>query len=277
MHFFLTMYSRRSFLHLSGTALAAAAFPLQSFACLAASPRARQLSVQLYSIRDDMAKDPAGAVRALAQMGYTAVEGYGQQEGKMFGMSIVDFSKLLKDNGLKMPSSHFNLKLQDWDEQKKDLRDDLKSRIDLAAASGQHYLVNPWMESKDRDSIQQWIPLLNAAATYVHKAGMRFGYHNHDFEFTKKGPDNRLLIEWLLHEVDPAHMTMEMDLYWVCYAGHNPLDWFRLYPGRWELCHVKDMAKTERRETVEVGDGSLDFAAIFKQSQQAGLRQYVIE
>lgn len=270
------MISRRTFLQNAGLALASTALPLDALQHLLPPPR-RQPALQLYSIRDDMAKDAAASVQAVAQMGYKSVEGYGQQNGKMFGMSMVDFSKLLKDNGLTMPSSHFNLKLEDWDDQKKDLRDEVKIKIDLAATTGQHYLINPWMESNQRDSITKWIPLLNAAGAYVRRAGMQFGYHNHDFEFTKRGPDNRLLIEWLLHEVDPNLMAMEMDLYWVQYAGYNPPDWFALYPGRWELFHVKDMAKTEKRETIEVGDGSVDFAGIFKQSKLAGVKHYIIE
>ncbi|HNM26879.1 MAG TPA: sugar phosphate isomerase/epimerase, partial [Saprospiraceae bacterium] len=82
---------------------------------------------------------------------------------------------------------------------------------------------------------------------------------------------------WLLQEVDPALMTMELDLYWAVYAGQKPADLFHKYPGRFRLCHVKDMAKTPQRQTVEVGDGSIDFAAIFKDSKLAGLQYYVIE
>ena len=92
-----------------------------------------------------------------------------------------------------------------------------------------------------------------------------------------KGPDGRLMNEWLLQEIDPKVMSMEMDIYWVCFAGYNPRDWFRHYPGRWELCHAKDMAKTEKRETVEVGDGSIDFASIFKQGKLAGLQYHIVE
>ena len=126
----------------------------------------------------------------------------------------------------------------------------------------------------------QPIPNFNQVGTV---SGLRpIGYANsafsgHNFEFEKRGPDNRLLIEWLLHEVDPKVMTMEMDIYWVKFANNNPLDWFRLYPGRWELCHAKDLANTEKRESIEVGDGTIDFNEIFRQSKLAGLKYYIIE
>ena len=97
------------------------------------------------------------------------------------------------------------------------------------------------------------------------------------FHAGQRGPDGRLLIEWLLHETDPKLVAMEMDMYWVAFAKNNPIDWFKLYPGRWELCHVKDMAATEKRETIEVGDGTIDFSSIFKLSATAGLKYYIIE
>jgi len=241
-------------------------------------PPVRHLGIQLWSVRDDMNKDAAGTVKALSKMGYREVEGFGYSEGKMFGMPLKDFSNLLKDNGISMPSSHcaFTLK-SSWDDSQKSLADAAKKAIDDAASVGQKYIVNPWMGEEERPKIDQLVKVFGAAGEYARKAGIRFGYHNHAFEFEKKGPDNRLLIEWLLHEVDPKVMAMEMDIYWVAFANHNPLDWFKLYPGRWELCHAKDMAKTEKRESIEVGDGSVDFNTIFKQSKLAGLQYYIIE
>ena len=271
------MQSRRTFLQISALSVAGTALSTDSLSFLAPPPSVRHLGVQLYSVREVLNKDPAGTLQALAKMGYREVEGFGEQAGKIGGVSLPDFSKMLKDSGLSMPSSHFNLKLADWDDSKNTLTDATKKALDAAAATGQKYIVNPWMDVSERGEIVKLIKLFNAAGEYINKAGLRFAYHNHEFEYVKKGPDNRLLIEWLLHEIDPKVMAMEMDLYWVCFAGYNPLDWFRLYPGRWELCHAKDMAKTEKRETVEVGDGSIDFASIFKQGKLAGLQYHIVE
>lgn len=270
-------FSRRQFLKntslaLAGTTLAADALPSSLF-----SPPVAHLGVQLWSIREDMNKDATGTVKALAKMGYREVEGFGYAEGKMFGMPIADFSKLLKDNGISMPSNHMMFTSKAYDFTAKALTDAAKKTIDDAASIGQKYVVCPYMADEDRGRIADMVTVFKAAGEYAKKAGVRFGYHNHNFEFEKRGPDNRLIIEWLLHEVDPKLMAMEMDIYWVSFAKNNPLDWFKMYPGRWELCHAKDMAKTEKRESIEVGDGSIDFNTIFKQSQKAGLKYYIIE
>ena len=270
--------SRRHFLKNSSLALAGTA--LSADRLLSRDSflfPAKHLGLQLWSVREDMGKDAAGTVKALAGTGYREVEGFGYNEGKMFGMPIADFSKLLKDNGISMPTSHCPFTLKSYDESKKSLTDAAKKAIDDAASIGQRYIVNPWMDEKERPMIDKLVKVYQAAGEYARKAGIRFGYHNHNFEYETHAADNRLLIEWLLHETDPKHVAMEMDIYWVCYAKNNPLDWFKLYPGRWELCHVKDMANSEKRETIEVGDGTIDFPAIFRQSALAGLQYYIIE
>ena len=267
--------SRREFLQTSSLALAGTAFLPKTIQRLVKP--VQHLGVQLYSVRADMAKDPAATLKTIAEMGYSEVEGYGYADGKIFGMPIAEYIKVLINNGLSMPSSHCGFTLSDYDEAKKDLSDRAKRAIDDAAKMGQQYIIYPWVPEKERTEVPKIVQLAAAGAAYAQKAGIRFGYHNHDFEYIQRGPDGRLLIEWLLHEIDPKLLAMEMDLYWVCYARHNPLDWFRLYPGRWQLCHAKDLAATEKRETIEFGDGTINFSGIFQQSQLAGLQYYIIE
>lgn len=266
---------RREFLKSAALAFAGTSILPGTFLDLAQP--VRHLGVQLYSVRDSMAKDPIGTLKAIAEMGYKEVEAFGYTDGKMFGMSISEYLKVLKGNGLSMPSSHCNFSLSDYDEGKKSLSDRAKRAIDDAVVMGQKYIIYPWVEQNERTEVERIVKLAAAGAAYAQAAGIRFGYHNHDFEYIQRGPDGRLLIEWLLHEIDPKILAMEMDIYWVCYARHNPLDWFRLYPGRWELCHAKDLAATEKRETIEFGDGTIDFPGIFRQSQLAGLQHYIIE
>ncbi len=266
---------RREFLKSAALAFAGTSILPGTFLDLAQP--VRHLGVQLYSVRDSMAKDPIGTLKAIAEMGYKEVEAFGYSDGKMFGMSISEYLKVLKGNGLSMPSSHCNFSLSDYDEGKKSLSDRAKRAIDDAVVMGQKYIIYPWVEQNERTEVERIVKLAAAGAAYAQAAGIRFGYHNHDFEYIQRGPDGRLLIEWLLHEIDPKILAMEMDIYWVCYAHHNPLDWFRLYPGRWELCHAKDLAATEKRETIEFGDGTIDFPGIFRQSQLAGLQHYIIE
>jgi sugar phosphate isomerase/epimerase len=270
----MSNHSRRTFLQNTSLALAGTALSAERWI---EKKSVAHLGVQLYSIRDDMAKDPTGTLAKVAQMGYREVEGFGYADGKMFGMPIAEYTKALKANGLTMPSSHRNFTLEEYDEAKKDITDSAKRAIDDAVKMGQRYIILPWWKAEERPFLEKIVKIAAAASRYAATAGIRCGYHNHDFEFTQRGPDGRLFIEWLLHEVDPSNFAFEMDIYWVCYARHNPLDWFRLYPGRWELCHAKDLAATEKRETIEFGDGTIDFPGIFRKSQQAGLRHYVIE
>jgi sugar phosphate isomerase/epimerase len=240
-------------------------------------PVPAHIGVQLWSVRDDMKKDAKGTIEALAKFGYREVEAFGFDAGSLFGMPYKEFKTLLRNNGIAMPSTHSMFTLKNWDDAKGDLTDATKKIIDDAAATGLKYIVAPYMIDEDRKQIDKVVKMFNAAGAYAKKAGVRFGYHNHDFEFTNRGADNRLIMEWILHETDPKLVTLELDLYWVAKAGYNAKDWFKQYPGRWELCHAKDMAKTDKKETVEVGDGSIDFKEIFRQSAQAGLQYYIVE
>jgi len=267
--------SRRNFLKTS--ALATAGVALAAHRPFGYTPPPTHIGVQLWSVREDMKKDPAGTLAAVAKMGYREVEPFGYDSGTLFGLSYQDFGKLLKDNGLTMPSTHSSVTLKNYKEAAGDITDETKKWVDAAAGLGLKYLINPYIPDTERAEIAKLVKMYQAMGRYCKKAGLKFGYHNHDFEFEKRGPDGRLLIEWLLHEVDPALMTMEMDIYWVHHAKYNPLDWFRLYPGRWELCHAKDQADSDKGESIEVGDGVIDFKKIFQQSQQAGLQYYVVE
>lgn len=268
---------RRRFLHLSALTTASAAFSALPAGSTFLPQPVVHIGVQLWSVREAMLKDAAATVQNLAKTGYREVEAYGYENGKIFGLTLPDFMKLLEDNGITMPSIHKTMTLSHYNATTKDITDSLKKDIDDLAARQVRYVVCPYIEEKERGSIEQLIGLYRAAADYCTKAGVHFAYHNHDFEYSRRGPDGRLLIEWLLHELDPAKVTMEMDFYWVTFAGYNPIDWFKAYPGRWALCHLKDMARTEKRETIEVGDGFIDFASILKWSKKAGLRYHFIE
>jgi sugar phosphate isomerase/epimerase len=268
------MLNRRTFL--KNAAVTAAAAPFISTEEIL-NPVPRHIGLQLWSVRDDMKKDPKATIEAVAKMGYREVEPFGFNDGKLFGLSYDEFSKLLKDNGLTMPSTHSMMTSKNYDAGKNDIDDDTKKVIDNGAKYGLKYLIVPYMADEDRKKMDTMVKLYGAAGKYAKKAGVRLAYHNHDFEYNTKAPDGRRIIEWLLHETDPSELAMQMDIYWVSFANNNPLDWFKLYPGRWELCHAKDVAKTEKRESVEVGDGSVDFKGIFKQSAQAGLKHYVVE
>lgn len=268
-------FSRRRFLRTS--LFAAAGASLSSSRPFIPAPVPQHIGLQLYSVRDDMARDPAGTLAAIGKMGYREVEAFNYNDGKLFGLPYADFSKLLKDNNLTMPSTHSAFGLSDYNARTGAISDATKKWVDAAAGLGLKYLICPWMREEDRQHIAGLVKAFQAMGQYCRKAGLRFGYHNHGFEFEQHGPDNRLLMEWILHEVDPTLLALQMDIYWVNFAKRNPLDWIRLYPGRWELCHVKDLADTANRETVEVGAGVIPFKTIFQKSQVAGFQYFIVE
>jgi sugar phosphate isomerase/epimerase len=272
----MNINTRRDFLKQTGVLMAGSSLAMNSLLDFSTRANVKHLGVQLWSVRDDMNKDPKATIEGLAKMGYKEVEGFGYDvaTNKIFGIDFNEYLRILKANGISMPSCHMMVTGEDF---KGDvLSDNAKKMIDAAAESSQKYVVCPYMRDEDRANPALMVKTFDAAGRHARKAGIRFAYHNHNFEFTKM-EDGRLMYEWLLQEVDPKNMGMEMDIYWVNFANHNPLDWFRLYPGRFELCHVKDMSNNEKRESIEVGDGVIDFNGIFKERLAAGFRYYIIE
>lgn len=233
------------------------------------------LGIQLYSVRDDMKTDPKGTLKKLASFGFKEVEGAGYNDGKFYGFTPKEFKTILADNGLTMPSGHTGF-TSDY-MTANGVNDKWKKIVADAAEVGQKFVISPWMADKDRtpDGLKKLCEGFNQAGTYGKSMGVAFGYHNHDFEFKKSGDE--VIYETLLKNTDPKLVTMEIDLYWVVYAGSDPLDWFKKHPGRFELYHVKDLAKTAKRETVEVGEGTINFAEIFKYDKLAGAKYHIIE
>ena len=270
------MTSRRNFLA-SAALLSAGVLVSPS---LLAAPKRRYIGLQLYTVRDAMAKDPAGTLAQLAKIGYNSVEGAtytGSQ--KFYGMSAKEFAALLKRNGMIMPSSHYRLgeeqmkgaavpgtMLHDWDR-----------AVDDAAAAGVKYMVCAYLSEPERGTLDHYkyvADQLNKAGERCQKAGLQLCYHNHDFEF--QAQDGQLPYDLLL-ATDKKLVKMELDLYWVSKAGKDPLDLFKQHPGRFPLWHVKDMDKTPKQFFTEVGNGSIDFKKIFAQAQLAGLQYFFVE
>ena len=220
-----------------------------------------RIGVQLYSVRYLMEQDFAGTLQAVADAGYDEVEFAGY-----FDHRPAEVRALLEEVGLAAPASHVSIDA---------LRTDLAGAIATAAAVGHRYLVCPWIAEEERTlaGYQGIAALFNEVGGACRDAGMRFGYHNHAFEFETVA--GRVPMELLIEETDPELVDIELDLFWIGKGGEDPLQYFERYPGRFSLCHVKDM--TADGEMVDVGSGQIDFAAIFAQSEQAGLKHYFVE
>ncbi|QPH39077.1 sugar phosphate isomerase/epimerase family protein [Pedobacter endophyticus] len=264
------MNSRRTFLKQAGLA-ASATLLIPSFAFNKAN---KNVGLQLYTLRDLLPKDVNGVIEKVAGAGYKEVETYGFANGKFWNLSIKEFKTLLDANGLKAPSGHYGM-----DEfAKTGKTDKLKADIDSCAAIGGKYFTIAGAHvdmSKGADGFKKTASDFNKVAEIAKQSGLKFAYHNHDFEFKKL--DNLTGYDLYLQETDKNLVNFEMDLYWVVRSGNDPLAFFKKYPGRFPMWHVKDMDKTKPELNTEVGKGSIDFKSIFAGAKLAGMQHFFVE
>jgi sugar phosphate isomerase/epimerase len=267
---------RRDFVKYSSTMAAGALMPSSLLDIF--DDKNTPFGLQLWSVRDAMQKDPKGTLAMLAKQGYKYVEGFGYDKGSWFGMPLAEYKKVLTGLGLKQRSGHQMLTTKDYDLTKKDISDDAKKAIDDAAAVGQQYIIVPYMTDGDRpkESLKVLCEAFNKAGEYAKKAGLRYGYHNHDFEFTTR-VDDAPIYKFLLDNTDPKLVCFEMDMCWVVRGKYNPVDWFNLYPGRFELSHMKDLTTQDKSESCIVGTGIVDFKQIINNQKKAGMKMWIVE
>ena len=257
--------SRKQFLKTSALALT---LPMLSKVDVFAKP-IKNVGLQLYTLRNELTKDLEGTMKRVAEIGYKEVETFGYGGGKFFGKTPAEFKALLTSLGLTTPSGHYmpnNLK-KDWN-----------VAVDHAAETGQKYMMCAYLFPADRKTLDDYKKLcdtFNEAGQVCQKAGIQFGYHNHDFEFQTL--DGQEPYEIMLKGTDPKLVKMELDLYWASYAGKDPVALFKQNPGRFPLVHLKDIAKTEKREFAEVGTGSIDFQRILDARKVAGIEHFFVE
>ncbi|HYF68490.1 MAG TPA: sugar phosphate isomerase/epimerase [Ohtaekwangia sp.] len=258
---------RRQFIQSAGLATAGM-LTIPSF--LKAAPKGKKgLGLQLYTLRDVMPKDPKGVLKKVADFGYSEVETYGYRDGKLFGMDIKDFNTYCKSLGLKVTSGHYGIDI---------VRSGWEKAIVDAKSIGQKYMVVPYLGQEERKTIDDYkkrCEEFNKAGELCNKHGIRFGYHNHDFEFLPL--EDKLPYDVMLEELDPKNVAMEMDLFWVVNAGQDPIQYFEKHPGRFEQWHVKDMDKSDRNKNADVGTGSIDFKSIFAKAKLSGMKHYYVE
>lgn len=237
-------YSRRKFLQTGALSVAGAA--LASNGVFAFKKQGHIVGVQLYSVRDDMTKDPSGTLKQVSAMGYKYVEHANYINRKFYGYSAADFKKLLDDLGLQMKSGHTVMGKAHWDDSKKDFTDAWKYTVEDAATCGQQYVISPWLDDsyrKTSDDLKRYMEVFNKSGELCKKSGMKFGYHNHDFEFSQK-LDGVKVFDLILQNTDPALVAQQLDIGNMYHAGGIALDIMKQYPGRFELMHVKDEIKT---------------------------------
>ncbi|HEV7621816.1 MAG TPA: sugar phosphate isomerase/epimerase, partial [Flavisolibacter sp.] len=226
------MHTRRNFLRntsltLAGTTL----FPRH----LLKTPKPGEIvGIQLYSVRDNMKTDPLGTLQQLSKMGYVYVEHANYVNRKFYGSSAAEFKKILDGLGLKMLSGHTVLNKKHWDDTKNDFTDEWKYTIEDAATVGQKYVISPWLDESLRnkyDDLIAFLDLFNKSGELCRKSGMKFGYHNHDFEF-KYALNNQKLYDIILQHTDPNLVIQQLDIGNMYGVGGNAMEIINKYPGR---------------------------------------------
>ncbi|MEY4954915.1 MAG: hypothetical protein RI981_1000 [Bacteroidota bacterium] len=278
--------SRRSFLRNSAFGLGALAFASPALQSLAAVKYKKLVGVQLYSVRDDMRKDPQATLNALAEMGYKYVEHANYVNRKFYGWEAKEFRKRLDDLGMKMPSGHTVMGKAHWDDAKNDFTDLWKYTVEDAAVLGQELVISPSIDMgirKDKNLLLKYMDIFNKSGELCNKFGMRFGYHNHDFEFSEK-LEGELLYDIMLNNTDPKLVAQQLDIGNMINGGGVPAEVMKKFPGRFVSMHVKDEvpAKTghEHFESTILGKGSgqIDVQALVKLGdKEGGTKHFIIE
>ncbi len=272
--------TRRDFLRISGTGILGA-MALGPLACNSSTPDRKSFGVglQLYTIRDAMAADPVGSLQKVSDMGYKYVELANYADGKFYGFSPTEFKQTVSDLGMEVLSSHTKVEAEGI------TIENARKMADDHAELGVKYCVQPWVNEEDRniESYKKMIADWNEVGRIMKEVGIRFGYHNHNFEFANL--DGIVpYYDLFLKDLDPELVTMEIDLYWVSKAGQDPVEMFNKYPGRFELFHMKDKAfesdpmyDVEKEDITSVGAGVIDFKRILAASEKAGMKYMFVE
>lgn len=231
----------------------------------------QQIGLQLYTLRNDLSKDAKGSLTKVAKLGFTDVETFAF-DGRFWGMTPAELSTVLKSNNLVSSSGHYypaeTYLDAGWE-------DKLKLALDAGSALGQTYHVVPYLNAPFRkiENYRKFADAFSKAADMAAKHKITFAYHNHDFEFKSDGGVKGYDI---LLKADKK-VKFEMDIYWVSFAGEDPIALMKANPGRFPLWHVKDMAKAAPRSFTEVGNGAIDFKKIFANAKVSGMKRFFVE
>lgn len=273
--------SRRSFLQNSAVLLAGAA--LAPKIGLAAPKTNEIVGIQLYSVRDDMKKDPVGTLTQLAKIGYKHVEHANYVDRKFYGLTAVEFKKVLDSLGLRMPCGHTVMGKNHWDPVKKDFTDAWKYTVEDAAYMGQNYVISPSMDKamhQTYDDMLLYMDVFNKCGDLCQKSGMKFGYHNHWAEFAES-LNGVKLFDIMMQRLDVKKVIMQLDIGNMYIAGAKALDVIGQYPGKFEMIHVKDEIANNTKEKFEstiLGKGILPVKEVIDICRKTGgTKVFIIE
>jgi len=244
---------------------------LSSLMIMSCQPKVKKnIGIQLYSVRDSMRTNPVNTIIEVGKIGYQYVEPAGYRDGLFYNMEPAEFKALVEENGMYILSSHTGQNLPDsanwastmewWDK-----------CIDAHVTAGAKYIVQASMGRNAYDSLSilnKYCDYFNAVGEKCSAKGIQFGYHNHTNEF--KELEGNVIYDYMLQNTDPAKVFFQLDLYWIQEGGGNALEYFKKYPGRFLLYHVKDSAEVG-------GSGKMDFKPFYENAELAGAKYFIVE
>ena len=281
----MNSFSRRQFLKAGAGGIAASTILGPARGLLNARVLGLPAGIQLYTVKDELAKDFDGALKKVAAIGYKEAEAAG-----FYKKSAASFRKSIEDAGLTLPAAHYSLQ---------ELLQGLDAKLAFAHELGLKYIVcsfpfvaNPGRFHADKyyEEIRAGITMddwkwnaeqFNKVGEKAKWAGMQFGYHNHNLEFRKE--KGVTVFDELLRLTDTNLVKMEMDIGWVASTGKDPAAYLEKYPKRFELLHVKDIlpgphsTEGEGTGSTELGRGTIDWKKVFAAAKRASVKHYFVE
>ncbi|WP_313129644.1 sugar phosphate isomerase/epimerase family protein [Anaerocolumna sp.] len=222
----------------------------------------KEFNLQLYSVRELIKDNFPEVLKRVAQIGYTGVEfaGYGN-------LTASQMRELLEENDLKSISSHVSLER---------LLNNLDEELSYNQQIGTQAIIVPYHSPETAQDVEKLAEQLAPIAKAVRSAGFIFGYHNHAHEFTKS-EDGVTHLDLLLQLTDPRDVVLELDVYWVAYAGVDVLEYMEKQKERIRLLHIKQMADFESKKCVDLDEGVLDFNRIIRKGLENGVQHCILE
>ncbi|SET33984.1 sugar phosphate isomerase/epimerase [Paenibacillus sp. NFR01] len=222
-----------------------------------------KIGLQLYTVREELEKDFEGTIRKVAELGYASVEFF-----HFFGRSSAEVAALLEETGLVALGAH-----RPYTEMLEHTAEEIRYNLEI----GNKNLIIPYLTEEQRNW-EQVVSDLRAIGAKTAEQGAVLFYHNHDFEFTQKVGE-QTAFDYIFAGVPAEQLQVELDTCWVHFAGYDPVAYIEKYAGRLPIIHLKDVKRSEdgSPETVVLGEGEVNLAAILEAADKAGAEWAVVE
>lgn len=290
------MANRRDFLKsasllTAGGLLAGKSGQLYAANHVAPTPTANKtIGLQIYSLFRELYEDVPAGLKRVKDMGYTNLELAGYRDGKISDIDMMEFKKMAEDAGLKITSSHVNPPVREYTpDNRNQINEYWKKTADDHAKLGVKYLIQPGQPStRSAEEVSYVCEVFNEAGKITQAAGLSWGYHNHEMEFTRMIPggsasvfgrhgfgretpkDAEVIYDAFVRQTDPSLVFFELDVYWTVMGQNDPVEYMKKYSQRIRVLHIKDRA-------ILGQSGMMNFEQIFKQAYANDISDYFVE